>query len=212
MRLSLVVPRWRRLAFPIAVGALLAATGCGVSEEPAGPGPEKTEARLRQIAATTPTPIYYLGGLFHGWPLDDAIISTGGTEVVGDDSLDPGQTLTVGYGTYCSNGDCSWRTEVSAETVPLDGTVVGCSRLAPIRGVPAVWIADSVIVFTGELDIHIGSTPGDVKLAIEAVNQLRKVGETAPSGLLPPPPAAKLEPIGKACGSRPGEHGPELTW
>ncbi|TCN28588.1 hypothetical protein EV644_1452 [Kribbella orskensis] len=37
-----------------------AAPGSG----PSGPGPAKTEARLRQIATTTSTPIYYLGAEF----------------------------------------------------------------------------------------------------------------------------------------------------
>src|SRR5262245_55551712 len=39
-----------------------------LSNGPSGPGPSKSEARLRRIATTTRTPLYYLGAAFHGWP------------------------------------------------------------------------------------------------------------------------------------------------
>ena len=178
---------------------------------PSGPGPAKTEARLRQIATTTTTPIYYLGAEFHGLPLEDAIIFTGGTEAQGDTSLDPGQSLSVGYGSFCSEGSCSSGIEVGAEDIPLGGNIVGCSRLAPIHGVPTVSLAgDSVVLFTGPLAIRVGTTPGDVELAAQAAKELRRVGESAAAGTLPPPPASKLKLIDAACGRRPGEHGPGL--
>jgi hypothetical protein len=179
---------------------------------PSGPGLARTEARLRQIASTASTPIYYLGAAFHELPLDDAIISTAGTEAVGDTSLDPGQSLTVGYGTYCGEGSCSWRIEVGAVDIPLDQTVVGCSRLAPIHGVPTVSLSgDSVILFIGQLAIRVGTTPGDVKLSAQAAEELRPVGESAAAGSLTPPPESKLTLIDAACGRRPGEHGPDLS-
>ena len=178
---------------------------------PSGPGPAKAEARLRQIATTTTTPIYYLGAEFHGLPLEDAIIFTGDTEAQGDTSLDPGQSLSVGYGSFCSEGSCSSRIEVGAEEIPLGGNIVGCSRLAPIHGVPTVSLAgDSVVLFTGPLAIRVGTTPGDVELAAQAAKELRRVGESAAAGTLPPPPASKLKLIDAACGRRPGEHGPGL--
>ncbi|WP_405065530.1 hypothetical protein OG558_26950 [Kribbella sp. NBC_01510] len=178
---------------------------------PSGPGPAKTEARLRQIATTTTTPIYYLGAEFHGLPLEDAIIFTGDTEAQGDTSLDPGQSLNVGYGSSCSEGSCSSGIEVGAEEIPLGGNIVGCSRLTPIHGVPTVSLAgDSVVLFTGPLAIRVGTTPGDVELAAQAAKELRRVGESAAAGTLPPPPASKLKLIDAACGRRPGEHGPGL--
>ncbi len=178
---------------------------------PSGPGPAKTEARLRQIATTTTTPIYYLGAEFHGLPLADAIIFTGDTEAQGDTSLDPGQSLSVGYGSFCSEGSCSSRIEVGAEEIPLGGNIVGCSRLTPIHGVPIVSLAgDSVVLFTGPLAIRVGTTPGDVELAAQAAKELRRVGESTAAGTLPPPPASKLKLIDAACGRHPGEHGPGL--
>jgi hypothetical protein len=184
-----------------------ASPGSGLSDGPAGPGPVETEARLCRIATTTTTPIFYLGPGFHGWPLDDAIVFSGGTEAVGDDSLDPGQSIAVGYGSYCSGDSCGWRVEVGAQDIPLSSTV-GCSRLAPIHGVPTVALSDAVILFTGDLAIRVGTTPGDVKLATKAANQLRQVGETAAVGSLPPPPLSKVKLIDTACGGGPGEHGP----
>jgi len=178
---------------------------------PSGPGPVKTEARLRHIATTTSTPIYYLGAAFDGLPLEDAIIFTGGTEAQGDTSLDPGQSLSVSYGSYCGEGSCSSGIAVGAEEIPLDQNVVGCSRLAPIHGVPTVSLAgDSVVLFTGQLAIRVGTTPGDVELAVQAAKELRRVGESAAAETLPPPPTSKLKLIDAACGRRPGEHGPGL--
>ena len=215
--------------------ALVTATGCGgeaptassqhqspgvssepdLSNGPSGPGTAKTEARLRRIATTTPTPLYYLGAAFHGWPLDDAIIFSEGTEAVGDESLDPGQTLSVGYGNYCSEDSCASRVEVAIQAADAVGLAYadGCSRLRPVRGVPTVEFkrAGTVFLFTGDLAISVGSTP-DVKLAEEAATALRRVGEDGPTDSpLPPPPPAKIPLIDRACGRSPGEHGPDMS-
>jgi len=44
---------------------------------PSNPGPERTEAKLRQLAASTDTPIYYLGSSFHGEDLEYAAVLSG---------------------------------------------------------------------------------------------------------------------------------------
>lgn len=119
--------------------------------------------------------------------------------------------MSVGYGSHCSEGTCSSRIEVGAEEIPLGQNIVGCSRLAPIHGVPTVSLAgDSVVLFTGPLAIRVGTTPGDVELAAQAAKELRRVGESAAAGTLPPPPASKPKLIDAACGRHPGEHGPGL--
>lgn len=196
------------------LAALAIAAGCGgiiPGGTPSGPGPEKTEAKLHQIAGSTSTPIYYLGAAFRDWELDDAIIFSGDTQTEGDTSLGPGESVSVGYGPECDGPDCYWRVSVGDSNIPLDGTVAGCSRRAALHGVPTVSIAgDSVILFTAELAIQVGTTPGDVELAAQAAAELRRVGETAPVGALPPPPKSKLKLIDAACGQRPGDHGPEL--
>jgi hypothetical protein len=231
-------PRTRSTLSALAVIVIAAVSGCGgeapptsssppthnpspgVSSEPDlsnGPSvPAKTEARLRQIATTTPTALYYLGAAFHGWPLDDAIIFSEGTEAVGDESLDPGQTLSVGYGNYCAEDSCAPRVEVTSQAADAVGLTQaqGCSRLRPVRGVPTVAFqrAGTVFLFTSDQALSVGSTPPDVKLAAEAATALRRVGEDGPTGApLPPPPPAKIPLIDKACGPSPGEHGPDMS-
>lgn len=223
----------------LALIALAAAAGCG-GETPAsspsvgGPNPapsvssspkpsnspsrpvlSKAEQRLRRIATTTHTPLYYLGPAFHGWPLQDVIIFSDGTEAVGDNSLDPGQTLSVGYGGSCSGDSCGPKVEVDIQAADAVGLAYaeGCSRLRPVRGVPTVefQMAGNVILFTGDLAISVISMP-DVKVAEEAAATLRRVGEDGPNASpLPPPPAAKIPLIDKGCGRNPGEHGPKRS-
>ena len=219
----------------LALIALMTATGCGgdattassqhqssgtpsepePSSGPSTPTAAKNEARLRRIATTTPMPLYYLGAAFHGWPLQDVIIFSDGTEAVGDNSLDPGQTLSVGYGGSCSGGTCGPKVEVDIQAADAVGLAYaeGCSRLRPVRGVPTVefQMAGNVILFTGDLAISVISMP-DVKVAEEAAATLRRVGEDGPNASpLPPPPAAKIPLIDKGCGRNPGEHGPKRS-
>ena len=226
-----------RFAFTVlAVIALTAAAGCGgetptasgpnpspivssspvLSNGPSSPVLSKAEQRLRRIATTTQVPLYYLGAAFHGWPLEDVIIFSEGTEAVGDDSLDPGQTLSVGYGSECSEGSCSAKVEVDIQAADAVGlaNADGCSRLRPVRGVPTVafQMAGTVFLFTGDQAITVGSTPPDVKLAAEAATALRRVGEDGPtSSALPPPQSAKVPLIDKACGRNPGDQGPHMS-
>jgi len=196
----------KRIGIVVVAGMVVA--GCEAA--PMGPGPEVTEARLREIASTTEQPIYWLGTEFHGWPLDDAGISRGGTELEGDTTLDPGDELTVLYGAYCVGGDCLWHAEVGVQDVPIGGDVIGCSRLAPLHGVPTVSFGESVVLFTGDIAIHVGASADDPEVAVQGATELRRFGQAAPVGTLPPPTAAKVKLIDKACGAQPGDHGPRM--
>lgn len=198
----------KRIGFVVVVGMVVA----GCESAPTEPGPEATEARLRQISSTSDEPIYWLGTEFHGWPLATALIADGSSEAEGDVTLDPGQELTVLYGGYCSGGDCGWHLEVGIQEVPIEDNVVGCTRLAPLHGVPTVTLAgESVILFTEDIAIRVATSVDDLEVAEQGAAELRRFGEPGIVGTLPPPPAAKVELIDKACGQRPGEHGPELT-
>lgn len=197
----------KRIGVAVFVGAVL--VGCAAS--PRSAGPEATEARLQQIAATAEEPVYWLGTEFHGWPLDDAIISADGSEVEGDTALDPGEELTVMYGAYCVDDSCLWHAEVGIQEVPIGENVVGCSRLPPLHGVPTVLMAgEAVILFTADVAIRVATSADDPEVAAQGAAQLRRFGAAAQVRTLPPPSAAKVKLIDKACGQRPGEHGPEL--
>ncbi|MET9269951.1 hypothetical protein [Kribbella sp. NPDC003557] len=196
------------------IGAVVVLAGmvvAGCAASPTSAGAEATEARLRQIVSTTEEPVYWLGTEFHGWPLDDSFIAKDGTEVEGDTSLDPGEELTVLYGAYCVDNSCLWHAEVGIQDVPIGENVVGCSRLAPLHGVPTVLMAgEAVILFTADVAIRVGTSAIDPEVAEQGAAVLRRFGASAPVGTLPPPPAAKVKLIDKACGEHPGDHGPEL--
>jgi len=208
----------KRTRRAIVVAALLATTGCGSNALPAASHPitsktqtdSKTELRLQRLAATTSQPIYYLGDTFNSWPLHDAVIFSGGSEVAGATSLKPGQTLSIGYGYYCSGDTCRWKLEVTTAPVPLTHAV-GCSRLRSLRGVPTVQWSDAVLLFTGDRAVRLGGTSSHFEVAQAAAASLRLVGEDASSGSpLPPPDATAVPLIDRACGRKPGDRGPGI--
>jgi hypothetical protein len=178
-------------------------------EEPA-PGPE---AELRRIAATSATPIYYLGAEFAGEVLSDLVIfndDTGG-QAEGDHSLDPGQSLSIGYGQACDGDTCSPRFEVGTERFVPDRyrRAVGCHRLPSLRGVPTVQQSDAVWLFTDSFVVRLGGTADAPKVASAAASALREAGQEQPTGAdLPAPPARIAALVGRACGVEPGDRRP----
>ena len=58
----------------------------------------------------------------------------------------------------------------------LWSTAVGCSRLAPVRGVPAVTFGDALMLLTAESLITLADDTGDAAAATAAAEQLRPVG------------------------------------
>ncbi|WP_157746249.1 hypothetical protein [Micromonospora inositola] len=186
----------RRRALPIWLIAVLmfAGAGCGTgtSREP-----EQVEERLSQIAAEAGRPVYYLGPRFRDWPL---------TEVGADET---GRVGAI-YGTCLAVVDgCSPPLEVINQ--PLDpaawSMAVGCSRLAPVRGVPALHFGGALVLLTGDSLVTVGVTGDDTATAIAVADQLREVGAELSRAALPPPDTAALQVVEAACGKNPGDTG-----
>ena len=166
---------------------------------PSNPGPERTEAKLRQLAASTDTPIYYLGSSFHGEDLEYAAVLSGNGEVVGDDTLDPGQGLLLVYGEKCSQRTCAAKIALSIEPWASDLTH-GSRQLGSLRGVPAVSTSEAVILVTGDILVRVGGGPGATELAGDAAKALRLVGEAeAAERDLPPPSETLARRLASLC-------------
>ena len=175
---------------------------------PAAPRPPEhtPEEALLEIAATSPTPIYYLGEEFDGEDLIDVTID--GRSVVGDAgdlTVDNGQVLTLYYGQ-----------RLQLETTPFGPSDYGpnsrgCERLEPQRGVPAVAQSDAVSLFTADLVVRLGGLAYTPERIEEATAALLAAGDEASlSGDLPAPSASNVSLVDKACGAEPGAHGPTI--
>lgn len=174
------------MMFPVA--------GCGTGTSPK---PEQVEQRLNAIAAEAERPVYYLGPRFRDWPL---------TEVGADDT---GRVDAI-YGTCrAADGGCSPPLEVINQ--PLDvsawSMAVGCSRLPPVRGVPAVHFDDALVLLTGDSLVTVAVTGADTATAVAVAEQLREVGAELSRAALPPADTAALQVIEAACGKNPGDTG-----
>jgi len=172
-----------------------AGTGRGAGE------PAQVEDRLEQIAAGAERPIYYLGQRFQDWPLVNAM----------DDGA--GRVDAI-YGTCDPDPDsCAAPIDLINEALdPMKWSdAVGCSRLPPVRGVPAVHFGDALGLLTANLLIPLGVAGDDTQSALGAAEQLRAVGEAGPGGALPPPDPDVLEVLNAACGQKPGDSGPQDT-
>jgi hypothetical protein len=159
----------RGLAVGLAAGwvVVIGLAGWYSNVGPSNPGPERTEAKLRQLAASTDTPIYYLGSSFHGEDLEYAAVLSGNGEVVGDDTLDPGKGLLLVYGEKCSQRTCAAKIALSIEPWASDLTH-GCRQLGSLRGVPAVSTSEAVILVTGDILVRVGGGTGATELAGDA--------------------------------------------
>jgi hypothetical protein len=232
----------RRQRTILGVAATMLAAGCGETGDPAGTGVQPNppidsrgtpspsthkspatapvsglEGKLRQIAATSATPHYYLGAEFAGEKLTDVSIfdDDSGAEAEGDISLDPGQTLVIMYGESCSaeDGTCNAKFEITTEPFRPERyeIAVDCERLASLRGVPTVQQADAVSLFTANLVIRLGNTADAPKQATAAAAALREVDQDQPTGAnLPAPPGHIVALVDKACGQKPGDKGPTM--
>jgi hypothetical protein len=185
------------LAAALAISSLSALAGCGSS---AGSGMSKqTQDRVEEIAAHADRPVYYLGQQFRDWAVSDASIDndTGGFSVI--------------YGTCTAGMDSSCAPPLQVITEVLDpvkwGMAVGCSRLPPVRGVPAVNFGDALVLLTADSLITIGVGNGDAATAMAAAEQLRPAGAELSGEALPPPDPAALKILEAACGKNPGDSG-----
>jgi hypothetical protein len=106
-----------------------------------------------------------------------------GTAVEDAVSLDPGRSLSIGYGETCADGARSAVLEVQTDpSRPASEGVEGCSRIAPLRGGPPQPSA-AVVVFTADLAVTIHGAAEDLKGAKVAADALRQVGQARPTGV-----------------------------
>jgi hypothetical protein len=169
----------------------LAACGSGSSGQPHKS--DKVEEQLTEIAAKAESPVYYLGPQFRDWPLTEALADgTGRVDAI--------------YGSCDATFD-SCAAPLDLINQPLDreawSVAVGCSRLTPVRGVPAVHFGDALVLLTGTSVITLGVAGDDMATAIAAAEQLREVGAELSREALPPPDPAALQALDAACGKNP---------
>ncbi len=161
------------------------------------------EDTLRKIAATSPTPVYYLGADFEGVALSEVLVEKNFTavEATGDHVLGKGEGLVLLYGD-----------NIQLSTLPFQPghykNAVGCERIDPLRGVPTVVQADAVWLFTGDLVIRLGGLAYDPDKIAPAGAALFAASSDGPtSANLPAPLAANASLVDRACGAKSGEHG-----
>jgi len=140
------------------------------------------EARLERYQANSAYTLYYLGRRFQEWPLNDASHERGGRV----DAL---------YGECEGSDTCGWPVNViNTPYEPLPTDTHGCRLLAPIRGVPTVYLS-GLWLFTGTSSIQISALDEQSVAAreteIAAAKALRPVGG-APSTRVLPTPAHNL--------------------
>ena len=191
------MPR-RALLICLSVALTSALVSCGTSTgvgEADGTPPAQVEGKLRQLAAEAGRPVYYLGPRFRDWPLADALADeTGRVDALYGDCVGDSES-------------CAHRIDVINDVLDPEkwSRAAGCSRLPPVRGVPAVHFGDAVVLLTGDLLITIGVLEDDTATAVAAADQVREVGADAPDGALPPPETAALRVLDAACGRSPGD-------
>jgi hypothetical protein len=147
--------------------------------------------RLAKLSAESQVPIYYVGPRFHGWTLDDVGIDQGDVQGASDSSLDPGETLLLGYGTTCTastNGSCGDRFELHLHAVTSDDLEHRCiHRLPTRRGITPIELEDyGVVIFVGPMAIRFTDQPPD-SLVVDTARALRRVGAGSTSDALPAP-------------------------
>jgi len=157
-------------------------------------------------AGSAPIRVYYLGRSFNGWDLEDADISSAGSETPdeSDKSLGAGDTLYVDYGSTCGffSGTCGAQLEL--EIVRWNhpfAAVDKCRRqLPPVRGgAVAVETDYEVDIFTGDVAIRLEQITWD-GLGKEVAAALREVGDKTAHEPLPEPTPAAMASIEARCG------------
>jgi len=174
---------------------VVSATGKGA---PAPSRPELSAAdTLREIAATSPTPIYYLGAEFEGKALCDVAVFAKGseTETTGDLSLDGNETVWISYGR-----------DFQMSTEPFDprsysSATSGCERLDPLRGVPTVQWGGAFRLFTAGQVITLSRMAYTPEKIAPAAAALRVAGQEPTSEDLPAPLARNVTRVDTACGT-----------
>jgi hypothetical protein len=188
-------------SIPVVTVALLGMLAASCGGESKSMAPADVE-RLLESYATSATPAYFLGDGYAGLPI---------TWVERDESV----TLIV-YGTCKSapsfEPSCTPPLQVTTRAFTADywSNVEGCSRLADVRGAPALdWGGGTALVLDGVIVQVFGDQLGDAPSSSAAAADVRRVGQAA-TAPLPRPKPADLALVDKACGAQPGEHGPPV--
>jgi hypothetical protein len=172
------------------------AASCGRTASTAPPDFE----RLLASYAASSTPAYFLGDGYAGLPITDVSRDEGVTQII--------------YGTCTvppfSEGGCAPPLSVQTRAFTADGwsIAVGCSRLADIRGVPALDFGGGTVLVLDGLTVTVFDDRSDIAKSSAAAADIRRIGQTSP-GSLSRPKTADLALVDRACGAHPGEHGPE---
>jgi hypothetical protein len=188
---------------PLLLGGLALMAACGESavttRAASAGGAQQAEAKLQQAADASGTPVYFLGEKFAEWPLTEALTD------------EPGRVDAL-YGECRGDGlqgTCGPEIDVINESfdAPKWADAVGCSRLEPVRGVPAVHFGDAVVLLTGGSVVTIAVLGDDTATALRAAKILREVGQDSAAAELPPPPGDVVRLVDAACGKKPGDAG-----
>ena len=177
-----------------------------------GPRPAETEATLRQLAAASDVPLYYLGAEYSDLQLLEVNMaqmpSGEGVEITGDSTLEPGQLLSTLYGEWCGDSLCPGSVEIDIQ--PYHSAIFGqwdeCSRAPPLRGVPTASVDGTIVFFIDRAAVKVMTIESrlDMLEAEAAASALREVRQDRSTGAdLPLPPEDVLLRIDAACGPDP---------
>jgi hypothetical protein len=151
---------------------------------------------LDRVAAANGQRSYFLGRSYSG--IDLTFVEDDGSFFV--------------YGTCEVQGEsgCAPPIQVQNDPANLPGAVRGCSRLADIRGVPAVSLGGGLVLFTKDVAVTIFpdgevTSDGDLRSMAEVLRPVS--GPADVSKPLPAPANDLLDTIAAKCGASPGDHG-----
>jgi hypothetical protein len=167
---------------------------------------EDISGGLETVEAAEGPPSYFLGRSYAGLDLTHV-------EAAGSDPDMPEEGAFFVYGD-CDAGSEGCSPPIEVQNGPaensLKGAVIGCGRLADVRGVPAVLWGDGLVLFTQDSTVTIfkggaDSPGGDLRSMAEALRPVS--GPADVTKPLPAPAKDILDTIAKNCGAAPGDHG-----
>jgi len=182
--------RWGAAGAVVTMVVLLADIGVTAGQPVTDP---TAGERLAAIAADSQVPLYYVGPSFHGGRLDMVAVDHGDDQGLDDSdtTLEPGETLALGYDTTCTSstaGTCGEGYELDLHAVTSDDLAHRClHKLPTIRGITPVELEDyGVVIFVGALAIQLPGEPPD-SVVTDTARALRRVGTSSTAGDLPAP-------------------------
>jgi hypothetical protein len=186
-----------------ALAVVLGVAACGGGSITANPlGDNQLRAAVDQIRAAG-KPAYYLGSSFDGLPLTVL-------DLVEENA--PDFQVEADYGACEPSGDggCADPVTVSTNDWHPDVDGLSCQRLEPQLGVPAGVLMGELTLVTGQQVVSVSDLrerpSGDgIGPAVRALSALRRVGEPAPVGSLPPPTSEVSAWMDEVCGTKPGQ-------